>query len=724
MDGPGAGWLQQFRTSLGFELDEFQIEACRYLEDGRNVLVSAPTGAGKTIVGEFAVFRALQQGDRVFYTAPIKALGNQKFKELRARFGVDKVGLLTGDISVNPGASAVVMTTEVLRNMLYARPEGLAGLAAVVMDEAHYLSDPVRGGAWEEVIIHLPPEVRLVALSATISNPEEVGAWLGSVHGRTSVVVSEDRPAPLFHHVMAGRQIFDLFRPVALDAGPVNQAGGTASDFAELNPNLLALVRARHGSAGSDDEAAGRRRTRQFDRQRDPDRGRARGVAWGVVARGLTGAGYLPAIAFVFSQAGCDAAVRACVDAGVRLARPDARRRIDQEIDEMARQLPPEDLAAANFEDWRRGLRCGVAAHHAGMLPVFKATVEQLFAAGLLGVVFATETLALGINMPAKAVVLERLEKFNGQEVLPLTAAEYTQLTGRAGRRGIDTEGHAITLWRPGMDPTALADLATGASLPVISGFRPNYNMCINLITRHGLEGSRRLVQSSLAQFQSRDAADHGRNERQPDRGTTIRLPGSLVESHDRVIDVLAHYGYLRRSADGTAPTAKGQRLRTLHGESGLLVSLTLDSGAFDSLTAAELAVFATVFVYRSASSGQRGHRRMPEPRLEEAFNQAINSWAGLQLTEERNGLPTTPEPDTGLVHAMHLWASGGGLQETLNESSDLTAGAFAYWANRCVNLLDQLARAEHIPAGLGPRCEAAAALIERGAVKGAAAAD
>jgi superfamily II RNA helicase len=719
MGTPGTGWLEQFRDSLGFELDPFQTDACRALVGGESVLVSAPTGAGKTIVGEFAVFMALKQGSRVFYTTPIKALGNQKFKELTARFGAGRVGLLTGDTSINAHSQVIVMTIEVLRNMLYADPQAPPGLACVVLDEAHYLSDPTRGTAWEEVILLLPPHVPVIALSATISNADEVGAWLATARGPTSVVVSEHRPVPLFHHVMAGREIFDLFQ---------TPANGTPKNIAQLNPNLSALTRHGRTNVRADDEAGERGRTRHLDRLFDSRRGRARGVAWGPVIRGLQRRGYLPAIAFVFSQAGCDAAVRACVDAGVRLPGPEARRRIEQQTNRIKRLFSPDELAATDFEMWRQGLRCGVGAHHAGLLPVFKTTVEQLFAEGLLGVVFATDTLALGINMPAKAVVLEQLAKFNGHETVPLSAAEYTQLAGRAGRRGIDVEGHAIVLWQPGTDPAELAQLASGASLPLVSGFRPTYNMCINLIARHGLEESRRLMTSSFACFQHDRISTGGQQQASqsgPRGGGPVRPEAFITESHDRTVDVLAHYGYLRMAAGKTEATGKGQRLRGIHGESGLLVDLTLDSGAFDGLNPTELAAFSSIFVYRSASSGRKGQRRMPGQELQEALEKAMNVWTDLQLTEERHQLAKTPEPETGLAHAMHSWAGGLSLQDTLSETNNsLSAGAFAYWANRCVNLLEQLARTKPVPPALVPGLHQAAHLIRRGALGAADAGD
>ncbi|WP_431875988.1 DEAD/DEAH box helicase [Amycolatopsis sacchari] len=475
--------LTRFAAEASFEFDDFQVRGCEALEDGHGVLVCAPTGAGKTVVGEFAVHLALAEGRKCFYTTPIKALSNQKYNDLVDRYGNDAVGLLTGDTAINGSAQIVVMTTEVLRNMLYAGSSALTDLGYVVMDEIHYLADRFRGAVWEEVILHLPEYVRVVGLSATVSNAEEFGEWLVEVRGDTTVVVDEHRPVPLWQHMMVGNRLLDLFA----DDGELR-----------MNPGLLRRVE----EVGRMHAPAGFRGPRNRGRQqfRGP---RFRPPSRVDILTRLDAAGLLPAIVFIFSRAGCDAAVAQCTRAGLQLNSPEERAEVRRIIAEHTGDLPEGDLGVLGYWEWREALESGIASHHAGLLPAFKETVEDLFVRGLVKVVFATETLALGINMPARTVVLERLVKYNGEAHVDLTPGEYTQLTGRAGRRGIDVEGHAVVVWQPGVDPKQVAGLASTRTYPLRSSFRPGYNMAINLVRQLGGQEARELLEQSFAQFQA-----------------------------------------------------------------------------------------------------------------------------------------------------------------------------------------------------------------------------
>lgn len=525
----------EFVRGFEFPLDAFQERACHALEAGRGVLLAAPTGAGKTVVGEFAVHLALSTGCRAFYTAPIKALSNQKYADLSRRYGSEKVGLLTGDSSINGNAPVVVMTTEVLRNMLYVDSPALDDLGFVVMDEVHYLADRFRGAVWEEVIIHLPERVQVVSLSATVSNAEEFGAWLGEVRGDTEVVVEEYRPVPLWQHMMVGREVFDLFVE--------DQAQGRKSSSSQhhasiqVNPELVeAIERRRRGtqrrgrledlggprgrrgnprgrsgdSRGSHDRHRhGRHRgaadeaTESADKYVDAGPRQSRQVSRAEMIERLDREGLLPAITFIFSRAGCDAAVQQLLAADTVLVSWEESETIRRLVEERIVGIAPEDLDVLGYWDFVEGLSRGFAAHHAGMLPTFREIVEELFTAGHVRVVFATETLALGINMPARSVVLEKLVKFNGESHADITPAEYTQLTGRAGRRGIDVEGHAVVLWNGNLDPLAVGGLASTRTYPLRSSFRPNPNMAVNLVAAFGQERARAILETSFAQFQA-----------------------------------------------------------------------------------------------------------------------------------------------------------------------------------------------------------------------------
>lgn len=462
-----------------FVLDRFQREAIEALDTGHSVLVAAPTGSGKTVLAEHAIELALASGKKAFYTAPIKALSNQKFVDLSRMFGAARVGLLTGDNAIRGDAPVVVMTTEVLRNMIYARSPTLRDLQFVVLDEVHYLQDAYRGPVWEEVIIHAPPSVRLVCLSATISNADELASWITTVRGSTATIVETRRPVELQNHYLVGDRLANGLQQIPT------------------------LIRGRPNERGSSFDSDSIRAPRSY---RGRPRRRFRAPRRVEVVEHLADADWLPAIYFVFSRNGCDDAARSVVEAGVRLTRSAERSRIRAIAEERTASLTDADLDVLDYDRWLAALELGIAAHHAGMVPAFKEAVEACFVEGLVKVVFATETLALGINMPARSVVIESLSKFNGDHHEFLTPAEYTQLTGRAGRRGIDEVGHAVVLWSPFVPFDQVAALASSRRFSLTSAFRPNYNMAANLVRRYRRDEAHGLLNRSFAQYQA-DAA-------------------------------------------------------------------------------------------------------------------------------------------------------------------------------------------------------------------------
>ncbi len=478
---------------LGFEPDRFQTEAFAAFDAGRHVIVAAPTGAGKTLVATYAVDQALRAGTRVFYTTPIKALSNQKYQELVETYGAAVVGLLTGDNVINGDAPVVVMTTEVLRNMLYAG-RTLDALRAVVLDEVHYLQDAYRGPVWEEVIIHLPRHIQLVCLSATISNADELAAWMQTVRGDTELVIETRRPVELENrYLVAERKSAKLHYLRSLVGGKPNARGY------RFDPELR-----RKGQRGSADRSKGRQQLSY----RTPNRSD--------VVQLLRERQLLPAIYFIFSRAGCSDAAREVVDRGMILTTEEERARIRGLAAHHSAVLSDEDLTVLRFPQFLRDLEAGVAPHHAGMVPMMKELVEACFAQGLTKVVFATETLALGINMPARTVVIDKLTKWTGDAHEFLSPAQYTQLTGRAGRRGIDTKGEAIVLWSPWVRFEQVANLAASRNFVLTSAFRPTYNMAANLVRRYEPDRARQLLNLSFAQF--RTNADIVRGEHHLER--------------------------------------------------------------------------------------------------------------------------------------------------------------------------------------------------------------
>ena len=491
-----------FQAQLGFAPDVFQRRAIAALLDGRSVLVAAPTGAGKTVVGEFACHDALRTGGRAFYTTPIKALSNQKHRDLVRTYGEAQVGLLTGDRNVNGDAPIVVMTTEVLRNMIYEGSSALDQLRSVILDEVHYLADRSRGAVWEEVIVQLPQRVQIAALSATVSNAEDVGEWLREVRGGCDVIIEEHRPVPLRHHYFVNDRVYPTFRAGKKQGASKEHRERASQALAGVpNPDVVML------------EKQARTRNRVTSKGRRIPGAKLRWPGRPQTIDELAARRWLPAIMFVFSRQGCEKAVEQLLAAGVRLTSPADREEIATLVDTMVGDLPAADLEVLGFGRWRAGLLDGVAAHHAGMVPAFKEVVEVLFQRGLLQVVVATETLALGINMPARTVVIERLEKWNGESHVLLSPGEYTQLTGRAGRRGIDDIGHAVVLYQRDLDFRTVAGLVGTRTYPLHSSFAPSYNMAVNLLRRHDLEQAEALLARSFAQHEA-DASVARTNER------------------------------------------------------------------------------------------------------------------------------------------------------------------------------------------------------------------
>ena len=763
----------QFIEQFDFGFDEFQITACQAVEDGKGVLVAAPTGAGKTVVGEFAAFSSLARGKKCFYTTPIKALSNQKFAEFQERFGEHRVGLLTGDTNINSEADILVMTTEVLRNMLYANSSTLTNLGSVVMDEVHYLADKFRGAVWEEVLIHLMESVQVISLSATVSNAEEFGEWLGEIRGATEVIVSEIRPIPLYQHVLIGDRMIDLF----------NEPG-------RINPEILGLER----------EAL--RRTKAPRGRRDRFNDSESRLSRADIIEKLQRENLLPAITFIFSRVGCDAAVKQCLNEGVKLTTTEERIEIVATAQRYTQNLAEEDLEVLGYRDWLTALERGIAAHHAGMLPSFKGAVEDLFKRGLVKAVFATETLALGINMPARTVVLEKLTKWNGEAHVSITPGEYTQLTGRAGRRGIDIEGNAVVQWSPTVDSATAAGLASTRTYPLRSSFTPTYNMSINLIARFGRERARGSLESSFAQFQAdraviglvrqirkNDSAAAEQDEsaqchlgnfseyartridikelerllskrdgrRTFDQRQRVKMENEL-DSMRRALrahpchscnDRETHARFAERAdrlnreseglrsrvenrthviaktfdricsvlthlgyIEGEKPLAQGKILAKIYAESDLLLTESIRRGVFENLTPVELLSVASAMIYESRSV-ENYAPKMPHQNVANALAVVAKIWVELEDIENEFDVKTQREPDFGFCYAAYRWANGHSLSSVI-KGTDMTVGDFVRCIKQLIDLLTQIGGAAE---NLRPVCKEGVKRLDRGVV-------
>ena len=763
-----------FLERYPFSMDDFQIRGCQALESGKSVLVAAPTGAGKTIVGEFAAFLAMNSGKKCFYTTPIKALSNQKFQDLSAMFGDENVGLLTGDTSINSEAPIVIMTTEVLRNMIYSASSTLTDLRYVVMDEVHYLADRFRGAVWEEILIHLPESIQVAALSATVSNAEEFGDWLQTVRGEMKVIVSETRPVPLYQHVLFGNRLLDLF-----------------SSNTKVNPEILRLekeslrsVRTKYGSNG------GKKNWRDSS-QITPT---IKALGRAEVIEKLDREGLLPAITFIFSRAQCDSAVKQCLAAGLRLTNTEERSQIREIIAEKTRTLPEDDLVVLGFHEWVDSLERGIASHHAGLLPAFKECVEELFQRGLIKAVFATETLALGINMPARTVVLEKLTKWNGESHVSVTPGEYTQLTGRAGRRGIDIEGNAVILWNKDIDSASAAGLASTRTYPLKSSFKPTYNMTINLISQFGADRARTSLESSFAQFQAdkavvglarqikrnneaiseleeeischlgdfveyaqirfeikelerglstkrrkarefeeekiadarkalRNHSCHGCSDREThariaERADRLRRENAGLNSRvaNRTHVIARRFDLIKVMLEkfgylnNDVITTNGKLLSKIYGETDLLIAEMIRREGFGQLTAAELVSIVSVFVYESRKDSPP---KLPRGQVEEVLADLVKVWMEINDLETELGLEPIREPDAGFCWASYRWASGHSLTSIL-KGTDLTVGDFVRSMKQIIDLLRQIAIASP---HLSPIVKDALGRIDRGVI-------
>jgi ATP-dependent RNA helicase HelY len=748
--------IQTFAARYSFPIDDFQLEAMAHLAKGQSVMVTAPTGTGKTLVAEYAVWLAQKRGKRVIYTTPLKALSNQKYRDMRVLYGNDTVGLVTGDIVEHSGASIVIMTTEVYRNMLLEDgndrfsadstlfPKSLSDIGFVVFDELHYLSDIGRGPVWEEAIICSPPHVQLVGLSATISNAEDLANWISRVHRPVTLVTHEQRAVPLEHYYFVDGKLhlaqdadgnrIERFPNVGGEAKLARAAGRNRVSPLDEDDDEDAEVswetrRGRKGdrtlvresatqalqnkdAQGDISSASGDENNSAVQETGKPQRPRLRKTSEpGEILTVLRDADLLPCLYFLPGRRAVEDAVMS--SSLHSFTTPAEEAQIREEIGIWLENLPKEDQNLQQVHALIRLLPRGLAFHHAGLLPGLKVLVETLFAQGHLRAVFATDTLALGINMPARCVVVGSLSKFDGQEMRLLTPNEYRQLTGRAGRRGMDTRGAAIIPYSPWEPFEPSFQRITGDLLPVTSSFIIRYNSVLNLWRPGDMQHLRRICASSLREYQrylvweinelqrlekryqkaqkngkKKGAASHEAEkalERRREKIGSFPLSRAGAAELDGTVFALRALGYIGQDEQ---LTLKGRLLRNIFHPTGIMIIEMITSGFLDELSIAEIAEVCSWFTYDNER--RLNNRSILPKRLAQVRRELWRITQHVRGIEERAGVAFTP----GIVPEFHglafSWSQGMSLNGLLRRI-DLAEGDILMLLNQTIDLIQQV---------------------------------
>ncbi len=695
-------------ASFPYKLDAFQLSAIEHLQEGKSVVVCAPTGAGKTAIAEYAVSMAIKDNRRCFYTTPLKALSNQKFHDFQLAYGNENVGLLTGDISINRDAPIVVMTTEVFRNMLYGTIFGeikhnLRNVAYVVLDECHYMNDAERGTVWEESIIYAPKELQLIALSATIANASELTSWIDEAHGPTALVVSDYRPVPLRFYYFADRKLYPL-----LDANK------------HMHPGLRGrFTKPKNGRAKKTNQKGG-------DIAHPAD----------VIAT-LSDKQMLPAIYFVFSRRGCEQAMRHCRD--LPLLNQIEVAKIKASIESYLQAHPHLGLAEHEHLPY---LKIGIAVHHAGMLPSWKALVENLFQQGLIKVVFATETLAAGINMPARTTVISSLSKRTDEGHRQLKASEFLQMSGRAGRRGMDDLGHVVTLNTPFESAEDAARLAVAPADPLVSRFSPSYGMVLNLLETHTVEQAKDLIEASFGQYlisqtltpyyedRMRIEQKLAQLQKSPKQEKHIaktaerlkflerhiqRETGKYWQSFQALASILSLSGYL----NGNKPTKLGHLAQGIRSNNEFFLSEVCISGLLENLHPDELVAILTALVTEDNRYDDRlrNPSKLSTPQMEYTLSSLGKIARHVNKLQRDFSVDIPVQFSSVFCHITQQWAQGVTWDE-LSTNSKIDEGDIVRVLRRTLDVCRQIQRAPGMNEKLVDLCMKAEQLIARDEIK------
>lgn len=659
----------------GYTLNEFQVEAARAIEDGDNILVSAPTGAGKTLVAEYAIHVALEEGRRAIYTSPIKALSNQKYRDFREE-GLE-VGLMTGDLTLNADAPILIMTTEIFRNTIFEDPERLDDVEFAIFDEIHFLDDVSRGTVWEESLIFAPDHIRFVCLSATIENLNQFGRWIGQVRTQHLAVIEHtERPVPLDHR---------LYHP--------------ASGIFRLQHRKRATQKAlqhskeTRGKQGGVERGRKGRGSRQAARRRPPPRGPRPYVE---LLNELTRDRLLPILYFCFSRKECE--IKGDRNMHRRLLGKREQKRLREIFDDICDRFELDPDADPALREILRRALCGMGYHHAGMLPIHKEVVERLFTSGLLKLLFTTETFALGINMPARTVVFDALKKYDGVSMDYMRARDYLQMAGRAGRQGIDDEGLVVSI----LEEEDLRDAPLNAYFggkvePVISRFNLSYSTIINLYERLGDE----LLEAYDRSFAAFQAAKGSQKTREVKRRAARR---ELTQR----IDVLIDAGYL--DEEGILP--RGRLAQQINGYE-IQVTELMFQGVLEDLSMLDLPVLFSALVHEERKRFDNGKpKKLPAAAM--AADKAIRRFVAIELTHGQK--ETLKLPDFGIARAIHAWARGCEVED-LERLAGSDAGDVVRTLRMAIQMMRQLRHALGNAYDLGPRLEEAIVCVNRDVV-------
>lgn len=681
--------IQNFQDQYPFQLDTFQLKAIEHLLQQQSVMVTAPTGSGKTIIAEFAVFDALDRNMKVVYTTPLKALSNQKYRDFCQLYGEDKIGLVTGDVSLQPQANVTVMTTEILRNILYQNPQRLDEVIYVVIDECHYMNDEDRGTVWEEIIIHAPQHLIMVALSATIANAQELTAWITSIHREMVVIEHIERPVPL-NYFYFEKKLFNLFSSNGNMSKPVKRI------VQQIKQDKI--NRRRHGK-----------------KYKKPSRKDL--ISPAKVVMTLDEKELLPAIYFIFSRLGCNEAMETCLLQGWKLTNKNEKREIQARIQTLIQENPSLKETGPSTSKLLEALPLGFATHHAALVPILRHFVEVLFQENLIKIVFATETLAAGINMPARTTIIKSLSKRTDWGHRILNVNEFTQMTGRAGRRGKDIEGFCVVVHNNFQSPTQAYDLVQGSYDPIESHFTLSYNMVLNLLNNFEEKQIRTILQKSFGQYlnnkeiinlglelerkeqalQKSDFIEHDRVRhlrrqiRRIKREITNQKEVYLQEFF-ALVRVLETFGHVERNKELPKLTQLGLLTSHIRANNDLLISLILQTVDFTNVSPVDLAVLLSTCIFEP-------RRRMSidlspcSKQVKRLFDICYELADELQYIQNNEGVHLSVSVELDFAPIVALWGNGC-RWSTLFKFTEMADGDIVRSMRQLIDLLHQLSNA------------------------------